>query len=91
MILVEPHVARGATVGLDAHAHRLLDPGGSRNRNPLRDPIKSTGVDLCGRPQDPSGDSSGRGTSTGAGPALPAPGPRFPGPLQTVTMGASAG
>ncbi len=22
MILVEPHVARGATVGLDAHAHR---------------------------------------------------------------------
>jgi hypothetical protein len=24
MILVEPHVARGATVGLDAHAHRLI-------------------------------------------------------------------
>ena len=30
-------------------------------------------MDLCGVPHDPSGDSSGRGTSTGAGPALPAP------------------
>jgi len=33
MILVEPHVARGATVGLDAHAHRQTS---GRPRNPNR-------------------------------------------------------